>query len=621
MSHRQPRIPIGGGSDEIRRTDNLQELTTRGLRLLNSNGTAPGLGGIPYISDTIGYVALSAATLTGGGSLVVPGTLTATGNITLTSPPPQSIGGNQVLSYDANNGKIELQTEGASSMVLSVLPASGNIVIDPPAGVGNVTVDLSDNITVTGLITAADLSSGTLYVSGNAEIGVMSVPASTGPVVITSSHQYGTLQLQTIPTDLSENAIFIKRPGQTGNNGWLVGTSTNMTTDASGFAIRHVVSGGVTPQGISMLSTGEVGIGTSAPATILDIYEDLSYAEISTNTTPPLNAQVNIGSGSHRLKLGSYYTFNAGEAAVIKSTNVSNNVEANLLLNPAGGNVGIGTTTPAGNLHIKAAVPSGDVEVPAILILQSAYQFDEARGYTEIRAISDATLGAGAAMSFYTRQDAGGNFDPADLVYERMRISNVGNVGIGTTAPTATLDVSGSVHLSGLPLTTNTNVLGIDGSGNVSVQPAPASSIVSMAYNLIPNPDATVGNSIRVVPLITAPGVTLVSLGINPVNYRYIEVSMGFSAITDINANYYTFYALGNDGSIGANAMGDSTYYADTGARSYYARFIMDKTLGHFTNSTTSINMIKDDSFAPFPNGFILAYNVLFLTMMVRASN
>lgn len=201
------------------------------------------------------------------------------------------------------------------------------------------------------------------------------------------------------------------------------------------------------------------------------------------------------------------------------------------------------------------------------------------------------------------------------------------NTGVLTVASGGTgISVTGTQN----PVISNTGVTSIvagtgisisGATGAVTINASAASDIVSMAYNLVPNPDATVGNALRVVPIITPSGVSLSSLGINPINYRYIEVSMGFAATTDINANYYTFYALGNDGSIGANAFGDSIYYADTSARSYYARFIMDKTAGHFTNSTTSLNMIKDDSFAPFPNGFILAFNVPFLTMMVRAYN
>ena len=224
-----------------------------------------------------------------------------------------------------------------------------------------------------------------------------------------------------------------------------------------------------------------------------------------------------------------------------------------------------------------------------------------------------------------------------DLKVDGLLIANggvtapnlVSNVTAGTgltktgvsTNPTLSITPVGTAGTYAYPTSVVTNNLGQVTSITAGSAPTVNTTISNMAYNLTLNPDATVGNALRVVPIIAGSGVTLSSLGINPALYRYIEVSMGFSAQSQININYYTFYALGNDGSIGANALGNSVYYGDASMlRSYYANFVMDKTKGHFTNSTTSINMIKDDSFAPFPNGFILA-NTAFLTMSVKAYN
>ena len=265
MSNRQPRIPIGGGSDAIRRTDNLQELTTRRLRLLNENGTAPELHGIPYIGDTVGDVKVSAATLTADGSLVVPGTLTATGNITLTSAPPQSAGGNQVLSYDASTGAIELQTEGASSAVLSVLPASGNIVIDPPAGVGNVTVDLSSNITVTGRITAADLSSGTLHLSA------LTTGTNTQFLSINAG---GTVQKQSGVTSVTAGTGL-------SNSGTATNPVLNLT--AVGTANTYAY-----PASLTTDSTGRITVATAGTAPITSVSAGTGIA-VTAGTTPTVS--------------------------------------------------------------------------------------------------------------------------------------------------------------------------------------------------------------------------------------------------------------------------------------------------------------------------------------------
>ena len=148
-----------------------------------------------------------------------------------------------------------------------------------------------------------------------------------------------------------------------------------------------------------------------------------------------------------------------------------------------------------------------------------------------------------------------------------------------------------------------------------------APTIQKTVTNLNINPVAQSSGAQHIVPILNPPGITLASLGIAPSLYNFIEVSMGFSAAADINTNFYTFYALGNDGSIGAVPFGDTIYQASAGVYNpMYARFTMSKAAGHFTNATTTINMIKDDNFSPFPNGFII-YNVPYLSMTVRAFN
>jgi hypothetical protein len=137
--------------------------------------------------------------------------------------------------------------------------------------------------------------------------------------------------------------------------------------------------------------------------------------------------------------------------------------------------------------------------------------------------------------------------------------------------------------------------------------------------NLSINPAVQAPGNNGIVPIIAGTGVTFASCGINPALYNYVEVSMGFSAAADINTNFWTFYAVANDGQM--TTLGDSIYQGAAGTYNpIYCRFIMSKALGNFRNTSTSFNMVKDDSFSPFPNGFII-YNVPYLFMAVRAFN
>lgn len=100
--------------------------------------------------------------------------------------------------------------------------------------------------------------------------------------------------------------------------------------------------------------------------------------------------------------------------------------------------VGIGTNAPLSVLNINAAtVGSGTND--CVLTLRASST--SALGITQIRAVHDAVYSYGSALTFSTRNDNGVNFDPTALVSEKMRITNNGNVGIGTSDPKALLSL------------------------------------------------------------------------------------------------------------------------------------------------------------------------------------
>jgi len=134
------------------------------------------------------------------------------------------------------------------------------------------------------------------------------------------------------------------------------------------------------------------------------------------------------------------------------------------------GNVGIGTTTPLVNLHVQAntslgvinytaggatsylfRASAGTVASPTIVsngdaIAAVAYQgYDGAtfRTAAQISAVVDGVPGAGdmpGRLVFLTTADG------AATPTERMRITNAGNVGIGTFSPAERLDVAGRIR-------------------------------------------------------------------------------------------------------------------------------------------------------------------------------
>jgi len=136
--------------------------------------------------------------------------------------------------------------------------------------------------------------------------------------------------------------------------------SLNLATDETA---RITVTGG-----------GNVGIGTTSPAEELHIAKDQN-GDLT---------QILIENLDQRVRIGSYY-----EAGVIQYGKIQSEQDGGgdiaLVLNPEGGNVGIGTTTPTGRVHMYSNTAGNGLDANYLKI-------DRANTSTE-SAINWATAG------------------------------------------------------------------------------------------------------------------------------------------------------------------------------------------------------------------------------------
>ena len=226
-------------------------------------------------------------------------------------------------------------------------------------------------------------------------------------------------------------------------------------------------NGGSSAGYIYLKPSGNVGIGTTSPSTGIEIGNGGLGLPATTGTDNSISFM--------RLKQstsgwGVDYGLNtigtpAGWIQARDTTNFATN--AAFLINPNGGNVGIGTTSPYTPLEVSAADSIIRLNVSGGVADKSNY---------EIRAIGASGY---EGMQFRTVNDA-------NTVYSSlMMLEYGGNVGIGTDSPTKKLHVYNTAALdvallestqvfSTLAFKSSTNAstvtIGIDGAGNAAFE-------------------------------------------------------------------------------------------------------------------------------------------------------
>jgi len=253
----------------------------------------------------------------------------------------------------------------------------------------------------------------------------------------------------------------------------------------------------------------------------------------------------------------------------------------------ASGNVGIGTTAPSKQLNIYAA--SNSLQIQSVVRNANtgtgvaAIGFNVAGAaegdYTQagIGLLRGVANGSGSLVFYNKGSGTASDFTTAD---EKMRIASSGNVGIGTTSPVTTLQVTTSGGAA-LPATTGTTPstgelirlrTGSDAAGGIGtiglatnqmwIQATDATALGAV-YDLLLNPNGgsvgigTTGNSVLDQvgagrPLLVSASDTVTTIAGSKASIVIGNSStttgntsqLSFAAITGASANYYASAAI-----------------------------------------------------------------------------
>jgi hypothetical protein len=335
--------------------------------------------------------------------------------------------GNGIEVNYYNNSNHVFRNRNGSSIALQIF-SNGNV------GINTDSTDTGEKLQVNGTsrFIGNIISNGGGGIQSNTAFGQGSLSSNTTGNSNTALG-YNSLASNIIGSANTAYGFLSLGSNTTGNFNVAIGT----------FALQANTSGsGNTAVGQDTLYGNTTGVGNTV----------LGCATLSNNTSGNYNVAIGyntglgITTGGSNTIIGSNVT---GLSATLSNNIIISDGNGNRRINVDNtGNIGIGTTAPTSKLHIEGDNSSTTDET--VLILrgngENGKRIDFKNAFGSLARITGTKLAAGASadegiLTFETSTNS--------ILSEKMRITDLGNVGIGTTAPVYKLDVNGNVNTTG----------------------------------------------------------------------------------------------------------------------------------------------------------------------------
>ena len=402
------------------------------------SGSGGGLGSI----TTDGIV--SAATMTSAGLI------SANGGIALGDNDKATFGAGDDLQIYHDGSNSYVNDQGTGDLILR---ASSSVKLQSASG----GVEFLSTNSGTGALTLAPSNfTGSIEVTGTATMDGLTVTGTLGNFAVDTQGVIATFS--------RPSTSYIRASDVSGSLRFDAGGSLARLNIASNGDISFYEDTGTAAKLFWDASAESLGIGTSAPASALDVIgANKDAIKIRSNVAPENYYQIGRNQSTGLLEFfGSEVTYNG---YLFKGPS------SDLMTINANGRVGIGTSSPSAKLHVQSASSGGTASGNADeLILEGS-------GNTGLTILSGATSvgnlffadSGDAADGFVQYDQSGRSMRFGTAATERLRIDSSGNVGIGTSSLVNgdKLTVNGNFNLNGTLFNgTSNNSAGLDFTSN-----------------------------------------------------------------------------------------------------------------------------------------------------------
>jgi hypothetical protein len=317
--------------------------------------------------------------------------------------------------------------------------------------------------------------------------------ADSGNVGIGTTAPASLLHIQGTPPGTSGSMINVRDSAANGSNTSFSGVFFN-SSPGTDYSIGKLSSGsdglfqirnGNSGTGyLTINNSGNVGIGTTNPNSKLEVFDgdisvttsgSFSFLNLNRNFIPN-SAGVLLGGMKYRgystgttyQSGASIYSFSSQSWTstsspgylTFQTTPVGSTTPVDRMIVTASGDVGIGTTSPAASIHVAGAIgstPTGDGFLAGI---QSGYAVIHLNGSAATGSLIDFSVSGTDTKGRILYDNINNYFGFNTNGAERLKITSTGDVGIGTSSPSAKLHVIGNATVSATLLTANAKITG-----------------------------------------------------------------------------------------------------------------------------------------------------------------